>query len=68
MAELITGERIGTTASLKVGCSVLIFDERGEQILLQRRADNGRWNLPGGGMDPGESAEECCVREIKEKN
>jgi len=67
MAQLITGERIGKTALIKVGCSVILFDESGATILLQQRTDNGRWSLPGGGMDPGESAEECCVREIKEE-
>jgi 8-oxo-dGTP pyrophosphatase MutT (NUDIX family) len=65
MARLLYGERIGRTASLKVGCSAIIFDESREKVLLQKRTDNGRWCMPGGGMDPGESAVECCIREVK---
>ena len=33
------------------------------KVLLTRRTDNGRWSLPGGAMDTGESAAECCARE-----
>lgn len=67
MAQLVYGDRIGRTAQLKVGCSAIIFDERGDRILLQKRTDNDRWCLPGGAMDPGENAAECCVREVKEE-
>ena len=37
------------------------------KVLLQRRADNGMWGLPGGGMDAGESMAECAVREMWEE-
>lgn len=67
MATHIHGERIGKTGKLKVGCSAVIFDKSGENTLLQKRTDNGRWGIPGGGMDPGESAAECCIREVKEE-
>src|SRR5450432_2411670 len=36
-------------------------------ILLTRRTDNGRWCLPGGVTEPGESVTETCVREIQEE-
>ena len=36
-------------------------------MLLTRRSDNGRWCLPGGAMDAGESAAECCAREVLEE-
>lgn len=67
MSKLIYGERIGKTAVLAPGASVIIFDEAREKVLLTRRSDNGRWCLPGGGMDPGESAAETCVREAMEE-
>jgi len=67
MARLEHGERIGKTAALHVGCAAVIFDATGEKILLTRRADNGAWCLPGGGMEAGESAEEACVREVWEE-
>ena len=67
MARFEYGDRIGATAPLRVGCSAIILDERGEKVLLTRRADNGDWCLPGGGMESGESAEEACVREVWEE-
>jgi ADP-ribose pyrophosphatase YjhB (NUDIX family) len=67
MAKIVEGERIGKQAKLTVGCSALIFDDKREKILLTRRTDNGRWCLPGGAMDAGESLVEACVREVFEE-
>jgi len=67
MAKLIHGDRIGKRGVLRVGASSIIFDESRGKILLTKRTDNGRWCLPGGGMDPGESIEEACVREAYEE-
>jgi len=44
--------------------------ERGGQIalVLIEKPDGGRWrDLPGGGIDPGESASEAVVREFGEE-
>ena len=67
MSELIQGERVARGATLRAGASALIFDQDRKEVLLTRRADNGLWCLPGGGMDPGESAEETCIRECLEE-
>ena len=67
MSKLIYGDRVGKTAVLAPGASAIIFDEAREKVLLTRRTDSGRWCLPGGGMDPGESAAETCVRETLEE-
>ena len=67
MAKIIYGERIGKQAILKVGCAAVIFDPNRQKVLLTRRTDNGRWCLPGGGMDAGESAAEACAREVWEE-
>ena len=67
MAKLVYGERIGKHANIRVGCSAMIFDDTRQKVLLTRRTDNGRWCLPGGGVDSGESAEEACVREVWEE-
>jgi len=67
MAEVIRGNRIGKIASLSPSCCAVIFDTDRNCILLTRRADNDLWCLPGGAMDPGESAAEACAREVLEE-
>jgi 8-oxo-dGTP pyrophosphatase MutT (NUDIX family) len=67
MTQYAYDDRIGRTAHLKIGSSAIVLDEARSKILLTRRTDNGRWCLPGGAMDAGESLEECCVREVWEE-
>lgn len=66
MTQVLYGERISRQGKIRVGCSASIFDEQG-RIFLTRRADNGQWCLPGGGMESGESVTEACVREVWEE-
>ena len=44
---------------------------RGGQVLAQQRAfpraDAGRWEFPGGRVDPGESEQDAVVRECREE-
>lgn len=49
---------------IQVTCA-LIQDEG--LLLLARRADSGRWELPGGKREPGESLPQCLEREIAEE-
>jgi 8-oxo-dGTP pyrophosphatase MutT (NUDIX family) len=37
------------------------------QVLLVRRADDGYWELPGGGVEVGESASAAVAREVAEQ-
>ena len=67
MTKVIRGERIGKDGRIRLGCSATIFDEAREKVLLTKRADNGLWCLPGGGVDPGESVEETIIREVQEE-
>jgi len=46
--------------------AAVVFDSGG-RILLIRRSDNGRWALPGGTMETGETADQAVVREVKEE-
>jgi mutator protein MutT len=57
-----------STTSMKiiVTAGAIIKDAAG-RILLQRRSDYGNWGLPGGGMVPGEAAEETMKREVLEE-
>jgi 8-oxo-dGTP pyrophosphatase MutT (NUDIX family) len=66
MTKVLYGERISRQGKLRLGCSASIFDEQG-RVFLTRRADNGQWCLPGGGMEAGESVTEACEREVWEE-
>lgn len=52
-------------ARTAAACAV-ILDSLG-RVLLQRRADNGLWVLPGGAVEVGESASQAIVREVREE-
>lgn len=67
MTQVLFGPRLGREGKLRVGCSATIFDQNREKVLLTKRADNGHWCLPGGGMETGESAAEACEREVREE-
>jgi ADP-ribose pyrophosphatase YjhB (NUDIX family) len=64
--EIIYGERIGRTAPIRLTVTGVLPDREG-RLLLVRRADNGYWALPGGGVEPGERVVEAVVREVEEE-
>jgi ADP-ribose pyrophosphatase YjhB (NUDIX family) len=66
LAKVIGGDRVGRDGQIRCGVSAFVQDPQG-RLLLTRRSDNGRWCLPGGHLDPGESAAEGCVREVQEE-
>jgi len=47
----------------------IIRDEAGRLLLIKRGHDPeaGRWSLPGGRVEPGETDEQAVVREIREE-
>jgi ADP-ribose pyrophosphatase YjhB (NUDIX family) len=49
-----------------IGVFGIITDNEG-RILLCHRRDRDLWNLPGGGVEAGESPVDALVREIKEE-
>ena len=51
---------------LQDGAAAIIVNDKG-QILLQSRADNDRWGLPGGCQELGERFEDTVIREVKEQ-
>jgi 8-oxo-dGTP diphosphatase len=60
--------RNGVRRVLRVTAAVIC---RGHRILIARRSGadplSGYWEFPGGKIHPGETQEDCLVREIKEE-
>ena len=54
--------------AMDVACAII---ERGGRVLAARRSRDmprpGLWEFPGGKLAPGESAEQCLYREIREE-
>lgn len=60
----------GDAAAPRVPCvGALVRDGAGRLLLVRRANEPGRglWSLPGGRVEPGESAEQALVREVREE-
>ena len=53
------------SACFRIAVSALIFNEG--KVLLAHRRDIDWWNLPGGGMEDGETVDEALRREVYEE-
>ncbi len=58
-----------TIKSKHVGCYGIVYNDNGEVLLIKkaRGAYKGKLDLPGGGIDYGENAEETLKREFIEE-
>jgi ADP-ribose pyrophosphatase YjhB (NUDIX family) len=58
---------IGKEEIIIIAARGVIFDEDGRLLLIRRR-DNGRWAMPAGAMELGDSVYDCLVREVYEES
>ncbi|WP_238859497.1 NUDIX domain-containing protein [Clostridium sp. YIM B02569] len=58
-------KHIGNSPLLLVAAGAIIYKNR--EILLQRRADSGKWAIHGGVLELGETVEETVKRELNEE-
>src|SRR5436305_11572133 len=66
--SVMTDDKAGSaegSARFRIAVSALIFEEG--RVLLAHRRDINWWNLPGGGMEVGETVEEALHREVYEE-
>jgi len=59
-------KKIGHDLLFMAGVTAVVINESGE-VLLQRRSDDGRWDMPSGILDPGEEPASAVVREVLEE-
>lgn len=63
---LVLREKVGHDLLWLTGVSAIVRNENGEYLLAQR-ADNNKWALISGILEPGEQPADAIVREIKEE-
>jgi len=70
LLEILELHRSPELAQKKYGIGTTVYAERNDKILLLKRAmgaAQGSWYLPGGGLDDGETPEQCALRELREE-
>lgn len=50
---------------VRAGCRGIVVN--GDKMLLSHELNSGWYLIPGGGLEEGETLEECCLREIEEE-
>ena len=63
--EIVGENYFGAWRGVRTACRGIVL--RGGEILLSYVTTTGEYMIPGGGMEPGESAAECCAREVAEE-
>lgn len=63
--EISGANRFETFTKTRAGCRAVVV--RDEMILLSRETVSDWWLVPGGGMEEGETPEECVIREVGEE-
>lgn len=63
--EIIGKNYFGQWTETRKACRAIVI--RDGNILLSYETKTGQWMLPGGGIEPDESEEECCIRETEEE-
>jgi len=59
-------QKIGHDLITLTSATALIFDDE-DRVLLQLKAGSSKWTLPGGAVEPHESASSAAVRELWEE-
>ena len=63
--EILGENRFETFTKTRVGCRAVIIKD--DKILLSHELISGWWLVPGGGLEEGETPEECVIREVEEE-
>lgn len=58
---------VGHRPIMVTAATCILFDAERRELLLEKRADNGMWCVPGGAIELGETLEQALRREVKEE-
>lgn len=63
--------KLADTVDLWPTAAMIVLNPEGKALILRRGQGApwrpGQWNLPGGGIDEGETNEQAAIRELKEE-
>ena len=57
---------VGHSPLMATAAMCILYDKE-KGLLLERRADNGMWCVPGGAIELGETLEQALAREVREE-
>ena len=63
--DIVGANAFAEQTHVRAGCRGLVL--RGREMLISHELNSGWYLIPGGGLEEGESLEDCCVREIREE-
>ena len=63
--EIVGANYFGSWSEQRTACRAIVIQD--SRILLSYETVTDQWMLPGGGLEPGEDEEACCVREVAEE-
>ena len=59
-------DKVGHSLLMMPSVAAVIHDEEGRVLMIQHGAD-GKWSLPAGAIEPGETSTRAVVREVAEE-
>ena len=63
--EILGDNHCETYSKIRTGCRGIVV--RDGRMLVSREVNVDLWMIPGGGLEVGETLEECCEREVQEE-
>ena len=63
--DIYGDNRFSSYTKTREACRGIVL--QGDDVLLTYEVNTDQWFTPGGGMEKGETLEECCIRELAEE-